>query len=453
MSLALLFYDEACTEQLSDERFLRAMARFEGALARASARVGLIPPSLAQIIDEVCRQARFDSRALAREGRAGTLAIPFVKQLTAQVAAVSQEAAGHVHAGATSQDVIDSAAALCLKAGSERLLELAARVGDALVGVARRHANTITVARTLIQPAAPLPFGWKAAVWLSMFARAHVALRAAAARACVVQLGGAGGTLAAFGARGDALATALADEFGLPRSLITWHSARDGFARLGAETAILAGAAGKMARDVALLMQPEVAEAAEPQASGRGGSSSLPHKRNPALSVLALEAAQRTPALAATLLAQLTPEHERGLGQWQSQWFTLRELFCSAGSGVAAMAEVAEGLQVDAAAMSANLERTRGLAFSESVATRLALTMGKASAHALTEKLCRVVVEQNTSLLEAMRADAQVAGAIPAADLPGLFDPHTCLGTAHAMIERAIEAWTEAKSSWRETAA
>jgi 3-carboxy-cis,cis-muconate cycloisomerase len=453
LSLALLFFDEGCAEQLSDDRFLAAMARFEGALALASARVGLIPAPLAQVIDKVSLHARFDARALAREGRAGTLAIPFVRQLTAQVAAVSQEAAGHVHAGATSQDVIDSAAALCLKAASERLLGLAARVGDGLVNLARKHASTITVARTLMQPAAPLPFGWKAAVWLSMFARAHAALRAAAARACVLQFGGAGGTLAAFGARGDALAAALGEELGLPPSRITWHSARDGFARLGTETAILAGAAGKMARDVALLMQPEVAEAAEPQASGRGGSSSLPHKRNPALSVLALEAAQRTPALAATLLAQLTPEHERGLGQWQSQWFTLRELFCSAGSAVAAMAEVAEGLHVDAAAMSANLERSCGLVFSESVATRLAITLGKARAHALTEKLCRVTVEQKTSLIEAMRADAEVAGAIPAAELPALFDPHTCLGTAHAMIERTIAAWTEAKSSSRETAA
>jgi 3-carboxy-cis,cis-muconate cycloisomerase len=167
--------------------------------------------------------------------------------------------------------------------------------------------------------------------------------------------------------------------------------------------------------------------------------------------MLALEAAQRAPALAATLLAQLSPEHERGLGQWQSQWFTLRELFCTAASALAAMAEAAEGLQVDAGAMRANLERTRGLAFSEAVATRLARTLGKARAHALTEQLCHAAVEQGRSLLEAMRSDGEVMSAIPAAELSGLFDPHNSLGAAQAMIERAVEEWRAVEASQPET--
>ena len=174
--------------------------------------------------------------------------------------------------------------------------------------------------------------------------------------ALLLQFGGPSGTLSSFGERGPAVAAALAQELDLRASLVPWHSARDRFARLGAELAILAGAAGKIGRDVSLLMQPEVGEAAEGAKAGRGGSSSMPHKRNPALSMLALEAAQRAPGLAATLLAQLTPEHERGLGQWQSQWFTLRELVCAAASGAAAMAEALEGLEVDEKAMLANLE-------------------------------------------------------------------------------------------------
>ena len=350
LSLELLFADAACVELVSDGAYLRAMARFEGALARASA-----PAAHGEIISRVCESARFDAAALAREGRAGTLAIPFVKQLTAQVAAVSEAAAKHVHAGATSQDVIDTAVVLCLKPACARIDELAVRLGNAAAELAHRQAPT--AARTLLQPALPVTFGWKAAMWLSPISRSLVALRRTAKEVFVLQFGGPSGTLSAFGEKGESVSESLARELGLAPSLVPWHSARDRFARLGAELAILAGAAGKVGRDVALLMQPEVGEAAEAAAPGRGGSSSMPHKRNPALSMIALEAAQRAPGLAAILLGQLTPEHERGLGQWQSQWFTLRELACGAASGVAAMADAIEGLEVNEKAMRGNLAK------------------------------------------------------------------------------------------------
>ena len=332
------------------------MARFEAALARARARHGQVPRAHAEVIATVCRGARFDAASLAREGRAGTLVIPFVKALTAQVAAASTEAAKHVHAGATSQDVIDTASALCLRNACARIDELAVRLGDAAATLARRHRHTPMAARTLLQPALPVPFGWKAAMWLSPLSRSVVALRRAASEARVLQFGGPSGTLSGLGAKAEAISLALAEELDLPATLVPWHGARDRFARLGAELAILAGAAGKIGRDVALLMQAEVGEASEAAADGRGGSSSMPHKRNPALSMLALEAAQRAPGLAATLLGQLTPEHERGLGQWQSQWFTLRELACNTASGVAAMADVVEGLEVNEQAMRRNLQ-------------------------------------------------------------------------------------------------
>ena len=356
LSLELLFADAQCAAALSDEKLLAAMARFEGALARASARLGLLPAAHAEVISRVCEHAQFDVAALANEGRTGTLAIPFVKQLTAAVASVSPEAARHVHAGATSQDVIDTAAVLCLKPACARVDELTLRLGNAAAQLARRHAVTPTAARTLLQPALPVTFGWKAAVWLSTLARSVTATRKAAAGALILQFGGPSGTLSSFGERAPDIMKALGQELELPVSLIPWHSARDGFARLGAELAILAGAAGKIGRDVSLLMQPEVGEAAEGAKAGRGGSSSMPHKRNPALSMLALEAAQRAPGLASTLLSQLTPEHERGLGQWQSQWFVLRELVCASASGTAAMADALEGLEVNEKAMLANLE-------------------------------------------------------------------------------------------------
>lgn len=334
------------------------MARFEGSLALAAADAGFLPAAHAQTIARVCDGASFDAALLARAARdAGTLAIPFVDALRKQVAAVSPDAASHVHYGATSQDVIDTAAALCLRDGAKRVLELARRLGDAAAGLARRHAATPTLARTLLQPALPVTFGWKAAVWLSLIARSYANFRRALEEGCVLQLGGPSGTLPAFAEKGPAIAAGMAAALSLTAPRISWHSARDGFARIGAEAAILAGAAAKVARDVALLMQAEVAEAAEPRRAGRGGSSSMAHKRNPALSMLALEAAHRSPGLVATLLGELSPEHERGLGQWQNQWRTLRELCLAASSAVGAMAEVLEGLEVDEAAMRANVQR------------------------------------------------------------------------------------------------
>src|SRR6185295_18802024 len=192
LSLELLFADEVCAGLLSDEKFLAAMARFEGALARVSA-----PAAHADIISRVCETARFDAAALAREGRAGTLAIPFVKALTAQVAAVSKDAAKHVHAGATSQDVIDTAVVLCLKPACARIETLVVRLGDAAAQLA--HQQIPTAARTLLQPALPVTFGWKAAMWLSPVSRTLVAMRRATNEACVLQFGGPSGTLSSFG--------------------------------------------------------------------------------------------------------------------------------------------------------------------------------------------------------------------------------------------------------------
>ena len=409
------------------------MARFEGALALASAAAGVVPGEAAEAIARVCDHAAFDTDKLAREARhAGALAIPFVKQLTAQVAAVSADAARFVHYGATSQDVMDTGIALCLRQAVRRIESLAVALGDAAAVLARRHAATPTVARTLLQPAAPVPFGWKAAMWLAPLARSLPRFRAAAGEACVLQLGGAAGTLSGFREKGMQVAALLSDELGLVQA-VTWHSARDAFARLGSETAILAGLAGKIARDVTLLMQPEVGEAAEPARAGRGGSSSMPHKRNPSGCLLALEAAQRAPGLAAILLSQLGAEHERGIGQWQSQWFTLRELACGAASALAAMAEVLQGLEVNADAMRANLERTQGLVFSEA----LALHLSRRSAERLVEQAAR----EGKHLMEVARA------AMPASELEALFNARTAFGSAGAMIERVLAGWATSRES------
>lgn len=444
MTLQNAFWDKACAEALTDERLLSAMAHFEGALAQASVPAGLVPAAAANVISQVAAKAEFDVEAIATAARlSGTLTIPLVKQLTAQVAISSEDAARYVHLGATSQDAMDTGVVLCIIPAVDRLISLSRRLGDAAATLAKRHAHTPTISRTLLQPAVPAPFGWKAAVWLSMVARSHANFRAAARSACALQLGGAGGTLSAYGGKGDAIADAMAAQLGLVRAPVTWHSTRDGFARLGAEAAILTGTAGKMARDISLLMQPEVGEAAEPAGVGRGGSSAMPHKRNPVGCLAALEASQRAPGLAATLLAQLAPEHERGMGQWQSQWFTLRDLLCSTGNALAAMAEVLEGLTIDEQAMRANLERSRGLVYSENVSLALSRTLGKQAAHALTEKLCEAAVRERTTLADVLRADPQASKAIGPGGLDVLFEPQSCFGSAQAMIQRALAEWSE----------
>lgn len=442
-ALQLAFWDDACADALSDARLLAAMARFEGALARASVGAGFVPADAAAIIARVAAQAKFDADAIGKAARrSATLAIPFVRSLTEQVSAASADAARYVHFGATSQDVVDTGVVLCLGPASERLLALARRAGDAAAALARRHAKTPMIARTLLQPAVPVPFGWKAAVWLSAIARARAGFSIAATNARRLQFGGAGGTLSAYGAQGETVANALAADLGLECAAITWHSVRDGFARLGAETAILAGAAGKIARDVSLLMQAEIGEVAEPSGAGRGGSSAMPHKRNPVGCMAALEAAQRAPHLAAVLLSQLSPEHERGLGHWQGQWFTLRDLLCSTASALAAVSEVLEGLTVDERAMRANIDRTRGLVFSENVSLALSRSLGKQAAHALAEKLCETAVRERRTLAEVLRADP-AGQTMSAAQIDALFDPQSCYGSAPAMIERALTEWSQ----------
>jgi len=399
------------------------MARFEGALARAGARAGFFSAQQAEAIAVACERASFDIAMLARQARnAGTLTIPFVAALRKQMA---EDAARFLHFGATSQDVSDTGLALCLKPAAERTAALARDLGDALAVLAKRHADTPMVGRTLLQPAAPIPFGWKVAMWLAPLARGLTHYRRAAAQAAVLQFGGATGTLSALGAKGDAMATDMARDLGLGMA-VTWHSARDAFARLGAETAILAGIAAKIAGDISLAMQPEVGELMEPSVPGRGGSSAMPHKRNPAACLLALEASRRAPGLAATLMNQLDSEHERGIGQWQSQFITVRELVCATASGLAAMVEVVQGLQVNEEAMRQNLERTQGLVFSEALSLRLS----RADADRLVEQ----AVRQRKHLRE-----------VGPPELGDLFDAKNSYGAAPVMIERVLADWATAR--------
>ena len=423
----------------TDQALLGAMLEFESALAAAQAEAGIIGRGAAQVIAEVCAAAQFDADELGGAARqAGTLTIPFVKALTAQVAARDPEAARYVHWGATSQDVVDTALVLQLGRAASLLLAALVRLGNAVSVLAERHRDTPMAGRTLLQAATPITFGWKAATWLTSLTRSLEHFRRVSQSAAVLQFGGASGVLGALGGDGWQVANQMAGRLGLQLPDSSWHSARDSIARYGSEVAILCGGAGKIARDVVLLMQSEVGEVFEAAA---GGSSAMPHKRNPVGSVFALEAAQRAPGLVATLHAQLTPEHERGFGQWQSQWWTMADLCGAAGSSLEAMAVVCEGLQVDSVAMLSNIERTRGLLFAEALSVALAASLGKSEAHRVTEALCRQAALSREHLREVAGESPEVRAALSGAALVAVFEAHNALGAAGEMTDWTVAAW------------
>jgi 3-carboxy-cis,cis-muconate cycloisomerase len=353
-----------------DAALLRAALSFEASLAAAEAELGLIPAGHASRIAEACRVENFDVVALAAEAsHAGTLAIPLVSRLRA----LAGEAAASVHLGATSQDVADTALMAQAKAGVALIERDATLLRAALAKLAHRHMATPMLGRTLLQPALPISFGLKVAGWLAGLAAGMDRLAHEAKSALALQFAGAAGTRAGLGGKGAEIARRLASALGLAHPQLPWQARRDGVAGLGAALAILTGSLAKMARDIALMAQAEVAEACEPRSAGRGGSSAMAHKRNPTGCQVALSAALRAPGLAGTLFAALPGEHERSLGGWQAEGPVLAELFLLCHGALAAMLPVVAGLEVDAAAM---LDNLRGAGVGEDTGDSAQLVAG-----------------------------------------------------------------------------
>lgn len=339
----LAAFDDAAT--------LRHALAFEAALARASAAEGLIPTAAGEAIAAACAEVSFDAAELAEEAaHAGTLAIPLVARLRR---VVGPEAAKHVHAGSTSQDLADSVLMRQAKAGAGLLAAEARALTGALAELARDHSSTPMLGRTLMQPAQPITFGLRAAQWLLGVDAAARRFDRECVGALVLQLGGAVGTLAGLS---PAVAERMARDLGLGSPTAPWHARREAVAGLATSLAILTGAVGKIARDVALMAEAEVGEALEPRVEGRGGSSAMAHKRNPTGCQVALSAALRAPGLAATILSGLPQEQERGLGGWQAEGSVLADLFGLAHAALSAIRPVVEGLEVGAAAMGRNLQ-------------------------------------------------------------------------------------------------
>ena len=411
---------EALSQVFSDGVVLQWMLDFEAALARAEARVGMIPSDAAVAITNAAVAEGFDTAELARQSlRAGTPAIPLVRMLTERVRARNAAAAGFVHWGATSQDVTDTAMVMLL-GRCRRVLEADhERVSRGLRRISNEHAHTVMLGRTLLQPAPPITFGLKAAGWLGAVRRGWARVASRFDEAAYLQFGGASGTLAALGDRGLAVSEALARELNLKCPDAPWHGHRDRLAALMAALGIYTASLGKIALDIALLMQYEVGEAAEPGGDGRGGSSSMPHKRNPTACMLAMAASKRTPGLVADFLAGMVQEHERAVGGWQAEWATVHAIVQSAGVALESMAEVAEGLTVDAARMRSNIDATHGAVFAEKAMMLLAPGMGREAAHRKVEESIRKT------------------GSPPA--LPGLREPEDYLGSAEAFRLRLLE--------------
>ena len=437
--LAPLFSSSAMREIVSDTARLQRMLRTEAALAKAEASLGVIPPGAAKPIAEACHAKFYDIGALGIAAvAAGNLAIPVVKALTAEVAKHDAEAAGYVHWGATSQDIIDTALVLELRAVIDALITDLDRAIPDFATLAETHRHTPTVGRTWLQQALPMPFGLKVAGYAAALTRARARLKRVRNESLVLQFGGATGTLAALGDRGLDVAIAFARELDLPVPDAPWHAHSDRLAEIASALAILTGTCGKIARDVALMMQTEVGEAFEPAAEGRGGSSTMPHKRNPVASAAGLACAAMTPQLCATILAAQVQEHERAAGSWAVEWPTFPALALVTSGALASVVDIAEGLDVDTDRMRANLDITGGQIMAEAVAFKLAGKIGKSHAHKLVEEASKKAHFEHKTLKDVLCAEARVTAVIAPAELAKLFDPMSYQGVAQQFIDRLI---------------
>jgi 3-carboxy-cis,cis-muconate cycloisomerase len=434
-----LFGSAAMDEVFSDGARLQRMLDFEAALARAEAACGLIPGAAAQAIASKCKVNLLDVGALATATALSlNPAIPLVKQLTTLVAKNDAEAARFVHWGATSQDVNDSGLVLQIREGFDLLEADLASLSDSLIQLAQKYRSAPVAGRTLMQHALPTTFGVKVAGWLDTMNRHRERLQQTRKRVLVLQFGGAVGTLAALKEKGIQVAQALANELQLELPVAPWHAHRDRVAEVTATLGLCVGTLGKIARDISLHMQTEIAEIFEPAAEGRGGSSTMPHKRNPVTAGVVLSAATRVPGLVSTMLSAMVQEDERGVGNWHAEWETLPQIFRLTGGALHQMAAIVPHLEIDTERMRRNLDATQGLIFAEGVAMALGNHIGKSAAHTLVESASKQARESGKHLREVLVQTRAVTEHLTSADLDQLFAPENYLGAAEEFTDRVI---------------
>jgi|SRR5215471_1891356 len=437
----------ASTEPLAnlfaDESILHAMLDFEVALAKVESRLGIIPASAARSIAAAANPEACDTAELSRQSlRAGTPSIPLVKTLTKLVRAKDESAAAFVHWGATSQDVSDTALMVLLKQAQPLIEADLARCENALGALSERHKHSVMLGRTLLQPGPPTTFGLKAGGWLGAIRRGRVRLSHAFAEALVIQFGGAVGTLAVLGEKGFVVAQELAAELGLGCPDAPWHTHRDRLGALICACGLVTGSLGKIARDVSLLMQNEVGEAAEPASEGRGGSSTMPHKRNPIGCSVTIAAATRMPGLVASYLTAMLQEHERSVGGSQSEWPTVAAVIQTTGVTAASIAEILEGLTVDSTRMRRNLEQIRGIVFAEKAMVLLSRSLGREKAHELLEAAVQKAVEEKRELADVLGDMPEIITIVDKNSLQQLTVPEDYLGSAETFRREMLRGTT-----------
>ena len=446
---ASLFYQKDVIDIFSDSSLIAYMIQVEVALAQAQAQVGVIPQKAANTIAQVAEHAldKFDFSALAvATGLAGNIAIPFVKQLTAIVKDIDEDASRYVHWGATSQDILDTACLLqCCDALNIVEAQLQQCYSTALEQ-AKQYRHQVMIGRTWLQQALPITLGHKLARWASAFKRDLDRIQAMKSRVLTAQLGGAVGSLASLQDQGSLVVSAFAKQLNLTVPTSTWHGERDRIVEIASVLGMIVGNTGKMARDWSLMMQTEIAELFEPTAKGRGGSSTMPHKRNPVAAASVLAAANRVPALMSSIYQSMVQEHERSLGAWHAEWLAVPEIFQLCAGALSRTGEVLQGFEVNAKHMQQNLECTSGLIMAEAVMMALAPKIGRLNAHHLVEAACKTAVAQNQHLFDVVSQLDEVKGQFSQEEIRNIFKPENYLGNIQQQIDAVLkEAQGESK--------
>lgn len=434
--LGALYGTDAMRVAMGEHAYLQRMLDVEAALARAQARLGLIPADAAATITAAADATRLDLPAMAAATRnTGYPVVALVKQLTALA---GPEAGRWTHWGATTQDIMDTALVLQMRDGLA-LIEADLRATCAgLAAMARTHRDTVMAGRTHLQHALPVTFGYKAAVWLAPLLNSLERLAEMRPRLLRLSFGGAAGTLASLGDKGLDVTRELARELDLAEAEIPWHVARDGLNEAACWLGILCGNLSKLATDVMLLMQTEVAEVSEPHVRGRGGSSTMPQKRNPIACEYVLAQARGVHALVPQMLAAMAQDLERGTGPWQAEMLALPQAMLLAHGAVCQARFIAEGLVVDPARMRRNLDATGGLIVSEAVMMGLAPVLGRGEAHHVVNDACDLAIAEGLSLADALLRDARLAGKLDREAIACMTDPAAYLGSAQAFVDRVL---------------
>ena len=431
-----IFSTEAMRAVFSDETRVQKYLDFESALARAQARLGIIPKEAAEEICRHCYAAEIDLGKLkSQTERIGYPVLPVVQQLVA----LCRDGLGEwCHWGATTQDITDTATVMQIRQALVLIERHLNAITEALAALARKYRDTPMAGRSNLQQAVPITFGYKMATLLAAFARHRERLNELRSRVLVGEFGGAAGTLSSLGGRGLATQAELMKELQLGVPAIAWHSVRDCIAEVGCFLGLVTGTCGKIAFDVKLLMQTEVEEVYEPFHEGRGSSSTMPQKRNPISSVYITALVAIVRQQVAALLDAMVEDHERATGPWEIEWIVIPEIFCLTAGALAQTEFVLKDLQVDEKKMRANLDMTKGLIVSEAVMMGLGPYLGRQYAHDLVYDICRKVIATGRPLVDLLAENAEIAKHLDRTALEKLCDPANYLGEAGAMVDRVL---------------